>query len=110
MTTGWVKEEDARHLLIRSINSIAVNTAAVISNCFGYALSRQESKMASPLAFSLIQQFLIDNDVTVARLHDPLPHEPLIDKDVSVVSLTGQLWVDHPDPAWPHLSHLRGLG
>ena len=68
-------------------------------------------KWLPPLAFSLIQQFLIDNDVTVARLHDHLlHHEPLIDKDVSVVSLTGQLWVDHPDPAWPHLSHLRGLG
>ena len=43
------------------------------------------------LAFLLIQQLLIDNDVTVACLHDHPHHEALIDKDVSVVSRTGQL-------------------
>ena len=47
--------------------------------------------------FLLIQQLLIDNDVTVACLHDHPHHEALIDKDVSVVSPTTLGW-----PPWPH--------
>ena len=53
----------------------------------------------------LIQQLLIDNDVTVACLHDHPRHEALIDKDVSVVSRTGQLC----DLAWPPSSWWLGL-
>ena len=48
------------------------------------------------LAFLFIQQPLIDNDVTVACLHDHPHHEALIDKDVSVVSQTTLGW-----PLWP---------